>query len=76
MKAKILKNTLRRLRYNRRELTQEQLAQAVGVSRQTILAIESGKFNPSVRLALLIAKYFGQTVEEIFSLEDKDDSKS
>ena len=53
-------------------LTQQQLADAIGVSRQTINAIESGKFVPSTVLALKIAQIFGKRVEEIFILEDSD----
>ncbi len=56
------------------EMTQKQLAKEVGVSRQTIIAIEKGKFNPSVRLALQIAKYFNTRIEEIFYLEEKDEN--
>lgn len=52
------------------EVTQQQLAQAVGVSRQTIIAIEKGKYTPSVLLALKIAKYFGLKVEDIFELKE------
>mgnify|MGYP002518333154 FL=1 len=53
-------------------MTQQQLAEAAGVSRQTINAIESGKFVPSTVLALKMAKIFGKSVEEIFQLEDGD----
>ena len=53
-------------------MTQQQLADAVDVSRQTINAIESGKFVPSTVLALKIARTFEKQVEEIFSLEDGD----
>lgn len=53
-------------------LTQQQLAEAAGVSRQTINAIESGKFVPSTVLALKMARIFGKPVEEIFSLDDED----
>ena len=53
-------------------MTQQQLAEAAGVSRQTINAIESGKFVPSTVLALKIARTFGKQVEEIFSLEEED----
>jgi len=52
------------------EVTQQQLAQAVGVSRQTIIAIEKGRYTPSVLLALKIAKYFGLKVEDIFELKE------
>ena len=53
-------------------ISQQQLAEAVGVSRQTINAIESGKFVPSTVLALKIAQNFGKSVEEIFQLEEDD----
>ncbi|MBQ4532271.1 MAG: helix-turn-helix transcriptional regulator [Alistipes sp.] len=53
-------------------MTQQQLADAAGVSRQTINAIESGKFVPSTVLALKMAKIFSKSVEEIFQLEDED----
>ena len=53
-------------------MTQQQLAEAAGVSRQTINAIESGKFVPSTVLALKMARIFGKSVEEIFSLEEED----
>ena len=74
MKERKLSNNLRHLRFTHGEVTQEQLANAVGASRQTILAIENGKFNPSVKLALLIAQYFNCNVEDIFSLEGEHDS--
>ena len=53
-------------------MTQQQLAEAAGVSRQTIYAIESGKFVPSTVLALKMAQIFGKRVEDIFQLEDGD----
>ncbi|MEN6610546.1 MAG: helix-turn-helix transcriptional regulator [Methanoregulaceae archaeon] len=49
------------------DLTQEKLADDLSVSRQTILAIEKGKYDPSLELAFKIARYFGVTVEEIFT---------
>jgi putative transcriptional regulator len=51
------------------DLTQEALAQALGVTRQTILAIEKGKYDPSLELAFRIATYFETTIEEIFTFE-------
>jgi putative transcriptional regulator len=51
-------------------MTQQELARRVEVSRQTILAIEKGKFNPSVKLALQIARVFAVPVSELFYLED------
>ena len=53
-------------------MTPQQLAEAAGVSRQTINAIESGKFVPSTVLALKMAKIFGKSVEDIFQLDDED----
>ena len=55
----------------RKDVTQEQLAAAVGISRQTVNAIEKGKFVPSVYNALKMARYFETAVEEIFSLADQ-----
>ncbi len=55
-----------------KNITQAELAEAVGVSRQTINTIESNKYVPSTILALKIAKVFGKTVEEIFLLEEGD----
>jgi putative transcriptional regulator len=54
------------------DITQADLAEKIGVSRQTINAMESNKYVPSTVLALKIAKLFGKSVEEIFELEDED----
>ena len=63
-----------RIKVERAELdiTQQQLAEAVGVSRQTIVAIEKNRFLPSTPLALKLSRYFGKTVESIFILEETD----
>lgn len=53
-------------------VTQQQLAEAVGVSRQTIVAIEKCRFLPSTPLALKIARFFSKSVEQIFILEEND----
>ena len=66
-----LKNNLKHYRFNNDQLTQDSLAQKLQVSRQTVNAIENGKFNPSVKLALQIADYFECKVEDIFYLEEK-----
>lgn len=66
-----MKNNIRVARAVER-MTQQQLADAVGVSRQTINAIEAGKFIPSTLLALKIARLFRQQVESIFELEASD----
>jgi putative transcriptional regulator len=53
-----------------RKITQEDLASTLGVTRQTILAIENGKYNPSLELAFKIAKYFETSIEKIFFYND------
>ncbi len=55
---------------NKRHLTQEQLAKAVGVTRQTIIAIEKGNYTPSVNLALKIARHFKTNVENLFTIDN------
>jgi putative transcriptional regulator len=63
---------LRKFRFERGELSQQQLADMVGISRQTIVSIEKGDYAPSVKLALLLARKLETTVEQLFILEDKD----
>lgn len=66
-KAKLtISNQIRRLRFDHNEMTQQQLAAAIGVSRQTIVAVEKGKYNPSLELAFQIAMVFDQPLEEVF----------
>ncbi|MCJ7791692.1 MAG: helix-turn-helix domain-containing protein [Dehalococcoidia bacterium] len=67
-----MKTNLRRFRFERGELSQQQLADMVSVSRQTIVSIERGNYAPSVKLALLLARKLETTVEELFALEDRD----
>ena len=67
-----MKTNLRRFRFDRGELSQQQLAELVGVSRQTIVSIEKGDYAPSVKLALLLAEKLYTTVESLFILEEKD----
>ncbi len=68
-----LGNNLRRLRFEKDEMTQQALANAVGVTRLTIHSIEKGKFVPSTLLALKLARFFGKPVEEVFYIvEDKE----
>ena len=69
---KTLKNNLKTLRFNHNMLTQAELAEKVNVSRQTIIAIEQGKFNPSVKLALGLAEFFENQVEDIFNLIEEE----
>jgi putative transcriptional regulator len=67
-----MKTHVRRFRFDRGELSQQQLADLVSVSRQTIVAIERGDYNPSVKLALMLAKRLETTVEQLFELEETD----
>jgi len=67
-----MKTKLRKFRFERGELSQQQLAVMVSVSRQTVVAIERGNYSPSVKLALLLAEKLETTVEELFELEEKD----
>jgi putative transcriptional regulator len=63
-----LGNNLKRCRFDRNDMSQQELADAIGVTRQTIYSIEKGKFVPSTLLALAIAKFFEKSVEKIFFL--------
>lgn len=71
-----LTNRIRRLRFDNGEMTQQQLADRVGVTRQTIIAIEAGKYAPSLPLAFRIARTFGLPVEDVFQYEDEDSQSS
>lgn len=62
-----MNNKIKQLRQDQ-NLTQEDLATALGVSRQTVIAIEKGNYTPSLLLAMQTAKFFNQSIEEIFSL--------
>jgi putative transcriptional regulator len=66
-----MQNQVRRLRFENGELTQQQLADRVGVTRQTIIAIESGKYAPSLPLAFRIARTFAVPIENVFQYEDE-----
>ena len=69
-----MKNGIRALRKSR-GLRQEDLAALLGVSRQTIIAMENDKYDPSLALAMRLARLLGQPVEEIFSLEEDNKTK-
>ena len=69
--AKRLKNSIRSLRFNANEMTQSDLGDRIGVTRQTIAAIEQGKYSPSLEGAFRIADVFGVTLDEVFSWEDE-----
>ena len=70
-KSRIL-NNIRTLRFHQGEMTQEQLAERTGVTRQTIIAIEGGKYSPSLELGFKIARVFGLPIGEVFSYEPGD----
>ncbi len=65
-----IENRIRRLRFDHDEMTQEELANNVGCTRQTIIALEAGKYVPSLALAFRIAKAFDVPVEEVFQYEE------
>jgi putative transcriptional regulator len=65
----IISNHIRKLRFFANEMTQQDLAEKTKVSRQTILAIEAGKYSPSLELAFKIADVFGVTINEVFECE-------
>jgi putative transcriptional regulator len=66
-----IENRIRRLRFDRNEMTQQELADKVGVTRQTINAIELGKYSPSLEVAFRIARAFEVPLEEVFSYPEK-----
>jgi len=65
-----MKNKIEAIR-KERGILQDEMAKAMGVSRQTISSLENGRYNPSIMLAYKIAKYFGMTIEEVFVFEEE-----
>ena len=65
-----ISNRIRRLRFDHGEMTQQELADSVGCTRQTIIGVEAGKYVPSLSLAFQIARVFGVPVEEVFQYEE------
>ncbi len=66
-----MRNRIMELRKERR-LSQNELAEAVGVTRQTIISLESGRYNASLRLAWRLARYFGVTIEDVFLFDEEE----
>ena len=75
MDKRRVRNNIRKLRFFHDEMTQEGLAEKVGVTRQTIIAIESAKYSPSLELAFRIALAFGVSLEDVFSYTTDDESE-
>jgi putative transcriptional regulator len=71
-----LSNQIRRLRFENGQMTQQQLAYKAGVTRQTIIAIEAGKYAPSLPLAFKIARTFAVPIEQVFQSQDDDSQAS
>lgn len=71
--AKSLRNTIRALRFHASEMTQAELGERVGVTRQTIAAIEQGKYSPSLETAFRIADVFGVPLDQVFSWAEAQD---
>ena len=65
-----VRNRIRTLRFHADEMTQQQLAERIGVTRQTVNAIEGGKYSPSLEVAFRIARVFGHPLEEVFEYEE------
>ncbi len=73
MKKNNIRNTLRKLRFNNDEMTQQELADGIGVTRQTVHAIEAGKYSPSLEVAFRMAEVFGVPLEEVFQYKPDPD---
>ena len=71
MGSEYLSNNIRRLRFEHGQMTQQQLADKVGVTRQTIIATESGRYAPSLPLAFKIAQAFGIPIEQVFQYDNE-----
>lgn len=67
-----IKNEIRRLRFEKGEMTQQELADRIGCTRQTIIMLEQGRYVPSLALALRIAQAFKTSVDDIFTLESAE----
>jgi putative transcriptional regulator len=74
MEKRTVRNIIRKLRFQNNEMTQEHLAAKVGVTRQTIIAIESARYSPSLELAFRIALAFGVPLGDVFSYTSEDES--
>lgn len=72
-KPTLVTNSIRALRFANAEMTQAELAEAVGVTRQTIIAIEQGRYSPTLEIAFQIARAFGVPLDDVFAYPDSAD---
>jgi len=70
MDVAVVRNNIRRLRFERGEMTQEELGRLAGCTRQTVIALEQGKYVPSLELAFRVARAFGVPLEDVFWYEE------
>lgn len=70
-----ISNRVREFRFHTGEMTQQELADRAGVTRQTIVAIEKQSYSPSLELAFRIARAFGRAVDDVFSFDDDSDER-
>lgn len=74
MKKFVINNNVRKYRFLKDEMTQRDLAKELGVSRQTIVAIEKGKYSPSLELAFKLSKVFNEKIDDIFYVEEPNEN--
>ena len=72
MKPTSVTNTIRALRFAHGEMTQAELADRIGVTRQTVIAIEQGRYSPSLEIAFRIARVFGVHIDDVFQFPEED----
>ncbi|WP_199819738.1 helix-turn-helix transcriptional regulator [Streptomyces sp. NRRL S-118] len=76
VKATRVTNSLRALRFAHGEMTQAELADRIGVTRQTVIAIEKGRYSPSLEMAFQIARVFGVSLDQVFQYPDSEGDTS
>jgi putative transcriptional regulator len=76
MTRQLIGNNLRRMRFDHGQMSQAELARAVGVIRQTIVALETGRYAPSLELAMRLATVFGCSVDDLFHWLDVDEARA
>ena len=76
MKPTRVTNVIRALRFRKGEMTQAELAERLGVTRQTVIAIEQGRYSPSLEMAFQIARVFGVPLDDVFQYPDREETAS